>query len=154
MSDLAARQYTEWLVAVQKLGRAPPEWVGKTPDAMPPGRVRDRILRTWGAICYLSGLPIVGPFEIEHIIPLSMGGMNAERNLHPVLAAEHRKKTRCEAKERAKADRARRAANGTKTAPTKKIQSAPFPVAEKESKRRPVEKLAGLGPSNLARRFT
>lgn len=136
MATIHDRQLAEWKDAVGKLGRVPEEWIGKTPDSVPPGRVRDRILRTWGSVCYLSGLPIAprAPWQAEHVVPLSMQGMNAERNLRPALAKEHAKKTRKEAAERAKADKARRAHNGTKTPPKKPIEGGGFaPTPEKHN---------------------
>lgn len=170
MTNAFDRLHDEWLVAVRKLGRAPKEWVGKHPDSVPPGTVRDRILRTWESRCYLSGVEIRGSsFELEHVIPVHMEPekANRESNLRPALALEHKKKTRREMKEKAAADRARRAHNGTKAAPSKKIESPGFapvdkstkatgaskPIQKKEPAARVIEKLAALGPSNLARRF-
>ena len=133
MTTVAERLYAEWLEAIQKLGRAPDEWIAKTPDSAPPPRVADRILRTWDGRCYLSTIEIAPgtPWETEHVIPLSLGGENRESNLRPALSIEHRKKSRAEAKARAKADRTRRAQNGTRVVPKAKIKSAGFPQSSK-----------------------
>lgn len=139
MTTLADRQLADWLDAVRKLGRAPDEWIGAHADSKPPERVRDRIRRTWG-VCHISGIEIRAgmPFELEHIIPLSMGGFNRESNLRPAISIEHRKKSRREAKDRAKADQARRASFGTKVATKQPIKSAGFPPKPARAEKLPL----------------
>ena len=108
-------------------GRAVPEWVGKTPDAKVPDRVRLRVLNANKGLCYLSGLPIGSKkWEIEHVKALSLGGENRESNLRPALVEAHKLKTKAEAKDRAKADAIAKKAAGIKPV-TQPIQSRGFP---------------------------
>jgi hypothetical protein len=152
MTSLADRQLEAWKARMAPLGRLPKEWLGKTPESMPPPRIRDRILRGFGGKCARSGLPITGTFICDHVIPLADGGLNCERNLQPLLDDENKRKTREEAKARARADRARRARNGTKTAPTTKLKGAPFALAPPQAKATtPVEKKAP--ESNTSNKF-
>lgn len=91
-------------------GRSLPEWIGSSPDAKVPARVRDRVFMRAKGACYLSGRKIMpgDEWHMEHVKPLSMGGEHRESNLRPALAAPHREKTSAEAADRAKADRIRR----------------------------------------------
>jgi 5-methylcytosine-specific restriction protein A len=90
-------------------GRNVPLWVGATPDAAIPARVKLRIWEREGGRCSLTGRKIqVGEaFDYEHRIPLSMGGRHAEDNIVLALRVAHREKTAQEAGVRAKADRIR-----------------------------------------------
>lgn len=76
--------------------RSVPEWVGKTPDSMPPPRVKLRILERHNFTCFWSKEPIKpgDKVEFDHAIALVLGGENREANLVPVLANEHKVKTR------------------------------------------------------------
>ncbi|MFU0503600.1 HNH endonuclease [Pseudaminobacter sp. NGMCC 1.201702] len=97
-------------------GRSIEEWVGSSPDAKVPDKVRDRVFFRAKGICHISGRKIVVPrdrWELEHVVPLSMGGEHRESNLRPALVEPHREKTNAEATGRAKADRIRRKHNGT-----------------------------------------
>lgn len=97
-------------------GRDIEEWIGSSPNARVPDKVRDRVFFRAKGICHISGAKIVVPrdrWELEHVQPLSMGGEHRESNLAPALTAPHREKTAGEATSRAKADRMRRKANGT-----------------------------------------
>lgn len=113
-------------------GRAVTEWVGKTPEAMPPAAVRLRILRRFNNKCALTGIIIADgqTFDLDHIKRLEDGGENCESNLQPVLRLAHEIKSAAERKAAAKADRIAKRAHGL-TAPKQKIQSAGFPKAEK-----------------------
>lgn len=152
MSDLLeARQErarAEWKdrCAKVRVGRSIPEWRGKKADSKVPDAVRDRVLETWGGACYLSGIIIAGkPWDLEHVIPLAEGGENREANLRPALRAPHIIKSAKEKKRQSKADRARRAGNGTKAAPKQKLEGAGFAKAEPQARAtKEVEKLAGL----------
>ena len=108
-------------------GRTVAEWIGRTPDSKVPAHVRARIFVTHGGTCYLSGRKI-GPadvWELEHVTPLSMGGMHCESNLRPALRDKHKVKTAAEATVRAKADRVRAKHLGI-TRPKKAWPSRPF----------------------------
>ncbi|WP_024586057.1 hypothetical protein [Aliihoeflea sp. 2WW] len=82
------------------------EWIGKTPDAKVPPRVRLRVLRAYDGCCYLSGRPIAPgePWELEHKVALILGGEHRESNLAPALAEFHKAKTAAEMKVKAKTD--------------------------------------------------
>ncbi|MBN9453215.1 MAG: HNH endonuclease [Bosea sp.] len=75
--------------------RSVPEWIGKTPDAKIPPRVRLRVFERFNGICYLSGRKIAAgePWECDHVVALVNGGEHRESNLAPALRDKHRQKT-------------------------------------------------------------
>lgn len=88
-------------------GRTVPEWIGSTPDAKVPDRVRLRVFRDHCGRCAISGRKI-GPsdaWDLDHEIPLALGGEHRESNLQPVLREAHRTKTAGDVAAKAKADR-------------------------------------------------
>ena len=109
-------------------GRSVAEWIGKTPDAKIPDRVRLRIFLRVGGRCHITGRIIAPgePWEAEHIIPLSMGGEHRESNLAPALVDPHRGKTGQEAADRAAARATRQKHIGIPR-PAGKLRGAPFP---------------------------
>jgi 5-methylcytosine-specific restriction endonuclease McrA len=92
------------------IGREPDEWIGSTPDAKIPDRVRLRVFERHGGICHISGRKIRAGecWECDHIIALCNGGEHRESNLAPALAQPHRAKTAADVAERAKIDRIRK----------------------------------------------
>lgn len=70
---------------------------------------RVAILERAGRCCYLCGAPIgiADRFDVEHVIPLEMGGDEAKgsANLQPAHVACHRTKTSVDAWQIAKAKR-------------------------------------------------
>jgi 5-methylcytosine-specific restriction protein A len=80
------------------------EWIGKSPDAKVPDRVRMRVLERYGHKCYLSGAEIRPgtAWEIEHIQALILGGEHREKNMAPALVEPHKAKTATEMKIKAK----------------------------------------------------
>jgi 5-methylcytosine-specific restriction protein A len=133
IDDMLAANEAQWKAQRAPLGRPVKEWRGKTAASMPPPTVRQRIFETWGGICYLSGViidPVKG-FDLEHIVPIADGGLEANResNLRPALRDPHIIKTAREKKERSEANRKRRYHAGTRAAARKKIESAPFAKA-------------------------
>lgn len=91
-------------------GRAVEEWIGATPDSVPPSRVRTRVFDRAGGVCHISGRKIMAKekWELEHVKPLHAGGENRESNLAPALVAPHRAKTAKERSEKSKIDRVRK----------------------------------------------
>ncbi|AKG94545.1 restriction endonuclease-like [Paracoccus phage Shpa] len=91
-------------------GRAVDEWVGKTPDAKVPDRVRLRVFAAHGGICHLTGRKIRpgDPWDLDHVQALCNGGEHRESNLAPAIREAHREKTAQDVKLRAKADRVRK----------------------------------------------
>ncbi len=109
-------------------GRSTEEWIGSSPDAKVPDRIRDRIYLRANGRCGLSGriIKVGDVWDLDHITPLSMGGEHREGNLQPVLQERHREKTAEEAGPRAKADRVRRKHLGTWPKSKSRIPSRPF----------------------------
>ncbi|MDD5277702.1 MAG: hypothetical protein PHR16_16670 [Methylovulum sp.] len=118
------------------LGRKVKEWIGKTPDSVPPTTVALRIFRTWKGICHISKRKIQSgeKWHLEHVIPLWAGGENRESNLRPALVEPHKEKSRRETKIRSKADRIAKKDLGIKKAARRKMQSRGFAPAEKPAK--------------------
>lgn len=78
--------------------RSVPEWIGKTDDAKVPPRVRLRIFEREGGKCHLTG-QLIRPgdaWDLDHKIPLILGGQHRESNLYPALQEPHRQKTKME----------------------------------------------------------
>ncbi|WP_457797586.1 HNH endonuclease [Methylocystis sp. S23] len=70
-------------------GRSVNEWIGKSPDAKVPDRVRLRILRRFEGKCYLTKILIADgqAFDLEHIKPLEEGGEHREGISRPFCAS-------------------------------------------------------------------
>ena len=92
------------------------EWIGKTDDDKIPDRVRLRVFERHGGKCYLSGRTIRAgdKWELDHIIAIANGGQHRESNLAPVLALEHREKTKSDRRTKSKIDRQRKRHIGVK----------------------------------------
>lgn len=94
-------------------GRSVEEWVGKTPDSVPPAHVRLRIFERHGGICHIAKRKIMAgeAWDLEHVKPLWQAlpgeNLNRESNLRPALKEKHREKTAEEATMRAKERRMR-----------------------------------------------
>lgn len=110
-------------------GRTVELWQGATPDAAIPARVRLRVFERHGGVCALTGRKIMpgDAWDLDHRVPLILGGRHAEDNLQPVLKEAHREKTKADVGAKAKADRIRKKHLGIWPAPARKIQSRPFP---------------------------
>lgn len=91
------------------MSRTVETWVGSTDDAAIPTRVRLRVFERHGGVCALSGRKIMpgDPWDLDHRVPLILGGRHAEDNLQPVLREAHREKTKADVSAKAKADRIR-----------------------------------------------
>lgn len=68
---------------------------------------RARIFAAHDGVCGLSGVKITAgeAWEIEHRIPLALGGTNDDENLYPALVAPHAVKTKADVRNIAKAKR-------------------------------------------------
>lgn len=84
--------------------RALPEWIGSTPDAKVPPRVRLRIFEREQGKCHLSGRKIRPGdlWDLDHKVALVNGGKHRESNLFPALRDKHREKTAEDVAEKAK----------------------------------------------------
>jgi hypothetical protein len=117
-------------------GRAIEEWVGKTPDEVPPEHVQLRIWDRQNGRCYVTGRKIApgDKKELEHILALADGGENRERNLAWIIIGAHKEKTSEENSRRAEERKVRKNHVGIKTVPTQHIASAPFPISDRKKK--------------------
>lgn len=91
-------------------GRKVPEWIGKHPDQKVPARVKLRVFNRYGGRCYLSGKLIRAgePWELEHVLALTLGGEHRESNFAPVLKDPHKIKTAEDRRKKKKSDRVRK----------------------------------------------
>jgi 5-methylcytosine-specific restriction enzyme A len=95
------------------VGRATPEWIGKTADAPIPGYVKLRIWDREGGRCYLTGRKLrAGEYDFEHVIALALwtgdGHGNRESNIRLAYRPAHREKTKQDRKTKADSDRVRK----------------------------------------------
>lgn len=92
------------------MSRSVPEWIGATPDSVPPPRVRQRVFDRFDGICQETGRKILpgDEWQCDHEIALINGGENRERNLRPVLTEGHKVKTARDVAQKAKDDRVRK----------------------------------------------
>jgi 5-methylcytosine-specific restriction endonuclease McrA len=104
------------------MARTIPEWIGRTDDAMPPDRVRLRILNRQRPapgeppICPICSTPIYDGqgVDYDHRVALADGGENRETNFNAVHRRCHRHKTAKEALARAEARGSQKRAYGIK----------------------------------------
>lgn len=131
------------------MSRALPEWVGKTPDAKVPPRVRLRIFEREGGRCHLSGRKIVAGdlWDLDHGKALVNGGEHRESNLFPALRDKHREKTAADVAEKSAVYRkalfdkgirppSRLKGAGFRKAPPQSRASTPLPEHKKLPPRR------------------
>lgn len=87
-------------------GRSVAEWIGRTPDEIPPPHVKLRVFRRFDGVCHILKRKILGgeAWDCDHVKPVEEGGENRERNLAPALASAHDAKTTKERERYAKAD--------------------------------------------------
>lgn len=90
--------------------RSVPEWIGKTPDAKIPPRVRLRVFERSGGICQETKRKIMpgDDWDCDHILALINGGEHRESNLQPVLCEAHKEKTKEDVAIKAKIARVRK----------------------------------------------
>jgi 5-methylcytosine-specific restriction protein A len=70
-------------------------------------------------ICHICGWPIDGTreaWDVEHVVPVALGGEDAEANCAPAHVRCHRQKTAGDVARIAKAERVRAKHNGAKPA--------------------------------------
>lgn len=86
--------------------RSIPEWIGASPDAAIPRRVRARLFTGRCAICTRK-LMAGERWEADHVVALINGGEHRESNLRCVCTWCHRQKTAGDVAEAAKVRRTR-----------------------------------------------
>lgn len=86
------------------MARALPEWIGSSPDARVPPRVRLRVFEAHDGRCALSGRKIMpgDAWDLDHIKALVNGGEHRESNLQPAIREKHREKTRADVAEKSR----------------------------------------------------
>lgn len=69
--------------------RLVPEWVGKNDDSPVPPRVKARVFEAHHGICHISGRRIMAgeKWDTEHVLAISLGGENREKNLAPCVSS-------------------------------------------------------------------
>lgn len=115
--------------------RSVPLWVGSSPDAKVPPRVRARIFLREGGKCWISGRAIrVGDaWDLDHRVALCNGGAHSEDNLFPALRDKHREKTAEDVALKSKTDRMRQKHLGIFPR-GQKIQSRGFDKSRRQEK--------------------
>jgi 5-methylcytosine-specific restriction protein A len=93
------------------------------PRRVSPG-TRAKILAATGHVCARPGCPERAT-DVDHILPLWLGGSNKEKNLEGLCPAHHAAKTKAEASLRAKAKRREQRDQGTRR-PRQPIASRGF----------------------------
>lgn len=124
------------------MSRSVPEWIGKTPNAKIPPRVRLRVFQAHGGRCHISGRVIRAgePWDCDHVIALVNGGEHRESNLAPALRDKHRGKTALDVAEKSIIRRKQEKNLGIAPA-RQKIQSAGFRKSRpQKSASRPLER--------------
>jgi len=86
------------------------EWIGRTDDSAIPDRVKERVARKADDCCQCCTRRIAGGLraEIDHIIPLIIGGQHREANLQLLCHECHAAKTVRDVKIKAKVARLRK----------------------------------------------
>lgn len=109
---------------------------------------RARVLERFNGRCASPGCSIVDSLEIDHTIPLELGGADEDHNLRPLCPYHHKMKTKLDVAMIAKARRNRKREAGekrsTKPIPThvnawgpkgvRKIPSRPFAPTKKAAR--------------------
>lgn len=112
--------------------RTVPEWIGKSPDAKIPRRVRLRVFLDYEGRCWLSGRKIAPGelWDLDHKVALANGGEHRENNLAPALRDKHREKTAADVAE--KSATYRKAAKHAGIRPPPQIKSRGFEPRPKQ----------------------
>ncbi len=85
--------------------RSLPEWIGRTPDSIPPPRVKLRVFQKFNGRCQCGcGRRIRSgeAWQCDHTVALVNGGQNREANLQPLLTLHHGSKTTNDLAEKSK----------------------------------------------------
>jgi len=95
------------------------------------GKARLALLKAHNATCHICGGEIQTgqKWDVEHVIPIAMGGDDELTNMRPAHAKCHRDKTDADIAAIAKAKRREIKHTGAKAPPKVKLRSKPFPKA-------------------------
>jgi 5-methylcytosine-specific restriction enzyme A len=117
--------------------RSVPEWIGKTPDAAVPPRVRLRVFKRYGGRCQCGCDRPIRPgeaWECEDTIAIINGGQRRESNLKPWLAEHHKNKTAQDVAEKSRVYRKAAAYAGIKLK-----KSRPIPGSKRSGFRKRID---------------
>lgn len=118
--------------------RAVLEWIAKHDDAAIPPRVQERVAGKSNDCCAVCTRP-AKPGQVDHVIPLILGGMHRESNLQWLCVPCHAAKTKLDVKLKAKVARIRKVNLGIRK--PSRIKSAGFRKAKPQrSASRPLER--------------
>ena len=131
-------------------GRAVKEWIGATPDAKVPPRVRLRIFEREGGICHISKRKIMPGerWDLDHVPALINGGQNRESMLFPALKDKHKAKTKEDVAEKAAVAAKAKAHLSIKRESPRPLQSRGFAPGKIREPKAPAQ-----GLTNIQRRF-
>ena len=118
------------------MARSVKEWIGKTPDTMPPARVLLRLFDRHGGVCHVCKRKISAgeKWSPDHVIAIINGGKNIESNLAPAHREVcHPDKTKADMKVKSKIARTRKKHVGI-TRPKQSIRSAGFTRTDKPAR--------------------
>lgn len=87
--------------------RSLPEWQAKHDDQAIPARVQDRVANKTCDCCAICTKP-AKPGQVDHVIPLILGGQHRESNLQWICKPCHAAKTALDVKLKAKVARVRK----------------------------------------------
>lgn len=93
--------------------RKVPEWCGSNDDAAIPSRVKVRIYDRFEGRCVVCTQTPTA-FEIDHIVPLILGGEHREGNMQLICKPCHKAKSKLDVKLKAKVARVRKRHLGIK----------------------------------------
>lgn len=90
----------------EKIGRI---MVEKTPRRSFTPKQRQAVWDDWRGLCACCGEPLGDePWDIDHTIPIALGGLHELSNWQPLIRSHHRAKTKADVKAIAKVRRIRK----------------------------------------------
>lgn len=104
------------------LGREPVE---ATPRKAMTAARRNRVAERQGVLCARAGCEQRWT-EVDHVVPLELGGAEADENLEGLCEAHHKEKTKADVRRIAKARRIRKKVAGENRKTTRKLQGRGF----------------------------
>lgn len=98
--------------------------VEKTPRRGFTAKQRQAVIEAWDGLCHCCGETIEGPWDVDHIIPIALGGLHEPSNWAPIMRDHHKAKSRADVKAIAKVNRIHARQDGLKK--TRPIASKGF----------------------------
>ncbi len=140
------------------MARTLPEWIGRTPDSIPPPRVKLRVFQKYDGRCgcHYSCLRKIRPgeaWDCDHKIALINGGLNRESNLRPVLRSHHEAKTASDLADKSKVYAMARKHVGPQDAPSRPMPCGRDSGFKKTMRGAVVERVRETHEAMMKRRF-